>query len=92
MYGEKTTTHVDDTGIATALVEKFIAGKVAKTFVRQSETVHVANDSEALAELLKLMDRQKAGEIHSITFECVPDDRDERRIHRVKMSWICTTT
>lgn len=88
-YGEQTITTIDGDGRQTDQVEKIHRGAVAKQFVRQTETVKVKDQSEALAEFLKLMDRQKAGEIHSITFECVPNAHNENVIDRVKKSWIC---
>lgn len=89
-YGEQSTTTIAG-GVITERVEKLVAGDTVKSFIRQTETIKVDNNQEVLGEFLKLLDRQKAGEIHSLGFECIPSKFDERAIHRVRMSWICVS-
>lgn len=79
MYGEQAT------------VEKYVDGETVKIFVRQTQTVRVKNAKEVLAHFLRGLDRQNAGEIQNLTFECIPF-RDGEQINRVKMSWICVET
>lgn len=88
-FGEQTTTKVEPSGVITEDIERYVDYQVVKGFRRQSITVRVKNDKDILAEFLKLLDRQKSGEIHSTSFECIPNRSELQHIERVKMSWIC---
>jgi hypothetical protein len=87
-YGEHSTITAAG-AIITEETEVYANFETVRKFTRQTEAIRVKDEKEILAEFLKLLDRQRAGEITSIAFECIPQKSNPAVIERIKKSWIC---
>lgn len=80
------TTTIERSGDRVSITENVIAHHmIVKRAVQVSETVPVEDEQEALAHFLKLLDRQKTGEIDQVGIQCLRNP--ETRKLRVELSW-----
>lgn len=77
-----------DGNITTAHEEVYANFDTVKQVTVFTETVRIDDDKDILAEFLKLLDRQKAGEIDLIGLQCLRNP--ETGTMRVEKSWVVT--
>lgn len=78
---------VESNGQVSTMQEEVYANfGTVKRVTLLTETLHVKDDKEILAEFLKLLDRQKTGEIDLIGLQCLRDRTTGRM--RIEKSWV----
>lgn len=80
------TMTIERSGDIVSVTEQVIAHhSIVKRVTQVTETVPVEDEKEALAQFLKLLDRQKSGEIDQVGIQCLRNP--ETRKLRVELSW-----
>lgn len=73
-------------GQRLSISEAVIAHKaVVKRSTQTFETIHVKDENEILGHFLKLLDRQKAGEVENVGIQCLRNP--QTGMLRIEQSW-----
>ncbi len=86
-FGKQLTITTDGT-VTSALEQKYANFAEVKRRSVYTETVKVGSTEQALAEFLKLLDRNKGGSVEDIGIFCVTDK--DGAIIRVEKTWVVT--
>lgn len=80
------TAVFESNGNRLSISEQVIAHHaIVKRATQTFETIHVKDEKEILAQFLKLLDRQKAGEIDQVGIQCLRNPQTQQL--RIEVSW-----
>lgn len=88
-YGRQLTMTSDGT-VMTMKESTFTNFQASRTVVACTETIHVKDEQEILANFLQLLDKQKSGDIDNIGLQVIRNQQTGRL--RIEKSWVVPQT